>query len=130
MRRASMPATIRTSDFSLSATGQRHGTQPGPHGAQVGGDEERAVLGKDADAVAGSQPFAPELSRPGVRQGAKLAVADHFLAADDGGRVGLPAGQDPLRRVGDRFVHAKRFPLPPGEGRGEGGQGFAGSPSP
>ena len=97
--------------FLALGDGQRHGTQPGPHGAQVGGDEERAVLGKDADAVAGSQPFAPELSRPGVHQGAKLAVADRFLAADDGGRVGLSAGQDPLRRVGDRFVHAKRFPL-------------------
>ena len=109
----SAAAISRSRRWAAARHTARPAWRPGRRRRTAGRSRQRCRRGRPAPALRASSS-----GRPGVHQGAKLAVADRFLAADDGGRAGLSAGKDPLRRVGDRFVHAKRFPSPSGRGPG------------
>ena len=67
MRLASAPATMPRQRLLALGDRQRHGAQPGAHGAKVGGDQQRTVLGVQSDAVAPHEPFVQQPGGPGVR---------------------------------------------------------------
>ncbi len=57
-------ATIRSNVASLQSTGKGHDAEAGADRAQIGGDEEGAVLGEQPDAVAAARALAPAAGRP------------------------------------------------------------------
>ena len=79
---------------------QRRGTQAGGHGPQIACDEEGTILRQQPDAVPAHEPFAQKPGGAAAGAGAKLAVRQHFVADDDGGRLGVAAGQNPSGRIG------------------------------
>ena len=63
--------------------------QAGADRAQIGGDEEGAVFGEQADAVAAGRALRPQPAVPCASRRAKLSVRNHLTAVIDGGGVAL-----------------------------------------
>ncbi len=71
-------ATIRANVGFAAIDREGDGAQAGADRAQIGGDEEGAVLGEQADAVAAGRASRPQPAVPRAGRRAKLAVGDHL----------------------------------------------------
>ena len=78
---------------------ERHDAEAGADGAEVGGDEKRAVFGEQADPVGWHQALGQQTLAAAAGRGAEFAVRDSSASDQQRRGVGLAAGEDGFRQI-------------------------------